>query len=129
MDAHQRKYGSRYCYKNQSANTDGGTPPCEAREEITKKRSVGHFKLTAKLKGSKKVNKNIYSLPLHVCTKPFHIWTLSHDSRQLKQIQRYDYLVPRSLVDERSGYEINSTTVTMARAVQKSLSNSGRAAN
>lgn len=109
---------SRYCYKNQSANTDGGTPARDALKEIRKKRSVGHFKLTAMLKGTKKVNKNVYSLPLHVCTRPFHIWTLSHDSRQMKQIQRYDYLVPRSLVDERSGYEINSTTVTMTRAVQ-----------
>ena len=75
---------SRYCYKNQSANTDGGTPARDALKEIRKKRSVGHFKLTAMLKGTKKVNKNVYSLPLHVCTRPFHIWTLSHDSRQMK---------------------------------------------
>ena len=64
---------SRYYYKNQSANTDGGTPPRDAQKEIRKKRSVGHFKLTAKLKGTKKMNKNVHSLPLHVFTRPFHI--------------------------------------------------------
>ena len=79
---------SRYCCKNQSANTDGGAPACDALKEIRKTRSVRHFKLTAKLKGTKKVNKNAYSLPLYVCTRPFHMWTLSHDSKQMKQIQR-----------------------------------------
>ena len=41
---------SRYCCKNQSANTDGGTPPRDAQKEIRKKRSVGHFKLTGEAK-------------------------------------------------------------------------------
>ena len=47
----------------------------------------------------------------------------------MKQIHRYNNLVVRSLVDVRSGYENNATTIAMARAVQKSLSTGGRAAN
>ena len=91
--------------KKQSANTDGGTPAPDARKEISKKPSVRYFELTAKLKGTTKMNKNVYSLPLHVYTRPFYACTvtLSHDRRQMKQIQRYDYLVPRSLVDEAEG--------------------------
>ena len=46
------------------------------------------------------MNKNVYSLPMYVCTRSFHGWTLSHDRRQMKQIQSYDNLVLRSLVDE-----------------------------
>ena len=83
-----------------------------------KKLSVQHFKLTALLKGTKKMKENVYSLPLYVCTRSFHGWTLSHDRRQMKQIQRYNNLALRSLVDERSGYENNATTIAMARAVQ-----------
>ena len=64
------------------------------------------------------MNKNVYSLPVYVCTRSFHGWTLSHDRRQMKQIQRYNNLALRSLVDERSGYENNATTIAMARAVQ-----------
>ena len=64
------------------------------------------------------MKRNVYSLPLYVYTRPFHAWKLSHDSRQIQQIQRYDYLVPRSLVDERSGYEVDATTAGMARAIQ-----------
>ena len=33
----------------------------------------------------------------------------------MKQIQYYDNLVPRFLVDERSGYENNATTEAMAQ--------------
>ena len=42
--------------KNQSADIDEGTPARDARKEIlSKKPSVRHFKLTAKLKGTKKM--------------------------------------------------------------------------
>ena len=64
------------------------------------------------------MKENVYSLPLYVCTRSFHGWTLSHDRRQMKQIHRYNNLVVRSLVDVRSGYENNATTIAMARAVQ-----------
>ena len=53
------------------------------------------------------MNKNVYSLPMYVCTRSFHGWTLSH------AISKCSVFLSKGL-----GYENNATTIAMARAVQ-----------